>query len=189
MKRSLSPLIAVTLLVLSFSSCTCSSSTPEAPPPKPRPDAFGSMLKPTERVAPDIPRGEVTPEGVEAREAPTLPAAAPSQAELPESFPADVPVYEGAEVAGVQPVPNNGHNVIFTVDSAEAPKVFSFYKDDLTRKGWKATQEYEGKDQSFLTFEKDGTLTNISITIDPKSGKRVIAVMYYEEKPLPFPEF
>lgn len=189
MTRSLSPLLALALLVISFSSCTCSSSTPEAPPtPKPRPPGGFGSLKPTERAAPNVATGEVTPEPVEARKAPVLPTAA-SQTELPESFPADVPVFEGAEVAGVQPVPSGGNNVIFTVDSAEAPKVFSFYKDDLTKKGWKATQEYEGQEQSFLTFEKDNTVTNVSITIDPKSGKRVIAVMYYEQKKLDFPEF
>ena len=189
MTRSLSPLLAVSLLMISFSSCTCSSSTPEAPPaPKPRPQTGFGALKATARPAPQVASGEITPAPVEARTPPEVPTAQ-SQTELPESFPKDVPVFEGATVAGVQRVPGDGNNVIFTVDSAEASKVFSFYKDDLTNKGWKTTQEYESKDQSFLTFEKDNVLTNVSITIDPKSGKRVIAVMYYEQKPLAFPEF
>ncbi|MFN8641918.1 MAG: hypothetical protein U0802_09770 [Candidatus Binatia bacterium] len=181
----MSPLVAVALLMMTFSSCTCSSTTPEAPPtPAPRP-GFG-LLKPTQRTLPDVARGEVTPQELEARPAPTPP---PAEAKLPESFPADVPLYEGAEVAGTGQVPN-GNNVVFTADPNEdTPKVFSFYKDALTRKGWKGTQEYQGKDQSFLTFEKDNTVTNISISTDPKTGKRVIAVMYYEQKPLPFKEF
>lgn len=189
MKRRLSPFVAVTVLALTFSSCTCSSSTPEAPPtPQPRAGGFGGMLKPTERSLPESAKGAVTPKPVEARQAPTLPAA-PSEAKLPDDFPSDVPVYEGATVAGVQQLANNAHNVIFTLDEAEAPKVFEFYKGDMGKSGWKTEQEYQGGDQSFLSFKKEGMITNVSITKDPKTGKRVIAVMYYKEEPLPFPEF
>jgi hypothetical protein len=189
MNRRVSPFVAVAVLLLTFSSCTCSSTTPEAPPtPAARPPGFG-MLKPTGRAAPEVVSGEVTPQAVEARPAPTPPGT-PAAVTLPETFPADVPVFEGAKLTGSSPVPSNGNNVIFTADpSAATPKVFEFYKDELTRKGWKGTQEYQGKDQSFLTFEKDNTITNISITTDPTTGKRVIAVMYYEQKPLPFDEF
>lgn len=189
MNRRVTPFVVVTLLLFTFSSCTCSSTTPQAPPtPAPRPPGFG-MLKPTERSAPEVVHGDVTPEAVEARQAPTPPGT-PAEVTLPESFPEDVPVFEGAVISGTSPVPNNGNNVIFTADPAtETPKVFSFYKDELTRKGWKGTQEYQGQDQSFLTFEKDNTVTNISISTDPKSGKRVIAVMYYQQPPLPFDEF
>ena len=187
MNRRVSPFVAVALLMLTFSSCTCSSTTPEAPPTPAARKSFG-QLRPTERSLPDVPSGEVTPETREARPAPTL-SKTPTEAKIPDDFPADVPVYEGAELAGSGTVPN-GNNVIFTADpSVEAPKVFAFYKDELMKKGWKGTQEYQGKDQSFLTFEKDNTITNISIATDPKTGKRVIAVMYYEQKPLPFAEF
>ena len=191
MNRRVSPFVVVAALMMTFSSCTCSSTTPEAPPtPAARtPGGFG-MLKPTERAAPEVPRGEVASDKIEAREAPTLPPATPAEVTLPDSFPADVPMYEGAELAGTGNLPNNGNNVVFTADPKdEAPKVFTFYKDALTKKGWKGTQEYQGKDQSFLTFEKDNVVTNISISTDPKTGKRVIAVMYYEQKPLPFAEF
>ncbi|HSP98438.1 MAG TPA: hypothetical protein VL049_14520 [Candidatus Dormibacteraeota bacterium] len=185
----MSPFVVAILLALTFSSCTCSSSTPEAPPtPQPRSGGFGGMLKPTERSVPEVAKGEVTPEPVETRQAPTLPAA-PSEAKLPEDFPSDVPVFEGAKVAGVQQLANNARNVIFTVDDAEAPKVFDFYKGDMEHSGWKTEQEFRGGDQSFLSFKKDKMITNVSISKDPKSGKRVIAVMYYKEEPLPFPEF
>ena len=187
MKR-LSPFLAVAALTLTFSSCTCSSTTPEAPPPpQARPGGFG-MLKPTERQAPDIPRGVVTPKEVEAREAPTLPTAA-VEAKLPDDFPTDIPVFDGAKVAAVQKLANNANNVIFTADDADAPKVFDFYKKDMEHEGWKTEQEFQGPENSFLSFKKDGMITNVSVTKDPKSGKRVIAVMYYKEEPLPFPEF
>lgn len=188
MNRRVSPFVVATLLALTFSSCTCSSSTPEAPPPQPRSGSFGGMLKATERSVPEAAKGEVTAKPVEARTPPTLPTQ-PSQTSLPEDFPSDVPVFEGAKVAGVQNLPNNAHNVIFMVDDAEAPKVFNFYKGDMEHSGWKTEQEFQGGDQSFLSFKKDKTVTNVSISKDPKSGKRVIAVMYYKEEPLPFPEF
>jgi hypothetical protein len=187
MKR-VSAFVAVAAVALAFSSCTCSSTTPEAPPtPQPRAGGFG-MLKPTERQAPDIAKGVVTPKAVEAREAPTVPTG-PVEAKLPEDFPTDIPVFDGAKVAAVQKLANDANNVIFTVDDVDAPKVFDFYKSDMEHGGWKTEQEYQGNNQSFLSFKKDGMITNVSVTKDPKSGKRVIAVMYYKEEPLPFPEF
>ena len=189
MKRRVSPFVAVTLLALTFSSCTCSSSTPEAPPPPVARSGSGfGMLKPTERSVPDVAKGVVTPKPVEARPAPTLPTAA-MKAELPEDFPSDIPVFKDAKVAAVQQLANNARNVVFTVDDAEAAKVFDFYKGDMGHSGWKTEQEYQGGEQSFLSFKKDKMVTNVSITKDPKTGKRVIAVMYYKEEPLPFPEF
>lgn len=185
----LSPFVVASVLALTFSSCTCSSTTPEAPPaPQPRPGGFGMLRTPVARSVPDAGSGVVTPKEVEARTAPTVPTA-PLEAKLPDDFPSDVPVFEGAKVAQVQQLANNAHNVIFTVDDAEAPKVFDFYKNDMEHGGWKTEQEFSGNDQSFLSFKKGKTITNVSISKDPNSGKRVIAVMYYEEEPLPFPEF
>ncbi len=188
MNRRVSPFVVATLLALTFSSCTCSSSTPEAPPTAaPRPGGFG-MLKPGERSAPEIAHNDVTPKPVEARPAPTLPTAA-LEAKLPEDFPSDIPVFKDAKVAAVQQLANNARNVVFTVDDAEAAKVFDFYKGDMGHSGWKTEQEYQGGAQSFLSFKKDKMVTNVSISKDPKTGKQVIAVMYYKEEPLPFPEF
>ncbi len=180
--------MAGVLLALCFSSCTCSSSTPEVP--KPTPVARGGWMgKPSPRSLPDRGPGmAVTPGDVEAREAPTPPPT-PEQAVLPDDFPSDVPVFEGAEVAAVQKLANGASNVVFTVEDADAPQVFSFYKNDMRGNGWDVEQEYEGKEQSFLSFKKGNTITNVSVTKDPKSGKRVVAVMYYDEQPLPFDEF
>ena len=189
--RTVSPSVAALMLAMTFSSCTCSSSTPDVPPPAAgtagsRREGFGKLTV-KERQAPDVPRGAVTPDHVEARPAPTLPAAL--AAELPQDFPSDVPVYEGTKVAAVQEMPNNGHNVIFTLEGADPAKVFDFYKDDMKHSGWKNEQETQHKDGSFLSFKKDGMVTNVIIGRDPKSGQQVVSVMYYREKPLPFKEF
>jgi hypothetical protein len=189
--RTVSPCIAALVLAMTFSSCTCGSSTPDVPPPTSgtagsHREGFGKLtLK--ERQPPDVPRGAVTPDDVEARPAPTLPAAL--AAELPQDFPSDVPVYEGTKLSAVQAIPKDGHNVIFTLEGADPAKVFDFYKDDLTQSGWKNEQATQNKDTSFLSFKKDGMITNVIIGRDPQSGQPIMVVMYYREKPLPFKEF
>lgn len=189
--RRVTPFALIALCVLPFSSCTCSSSTPEMPPAKPtRSSGFGG-LKPTMRSLPEAPErveGVITPDAVETRVPPTVIGTPANEARIPDDFPSDIPVYAGANVMAAQVMANKATNVIFGVD-AERPEVFNFYKNTMTGNGWKTTQQYEGNDQSFLTFEKDGVTTNVSITKDPKTGKKVIAVMYYKEEPLPFPEF
>ena len=37
--------------------------------------------------------------------------------------------------------------------------------------------------------EKDGMITNMTVARDPKTGKQIIALMYYKQEPLPFEEF
>src|SRR6185295_5244890 len=110
-------------------------------------------------------------------------------AKVPENFPEGIPIPEGSEVMAVQHLANDARNVIFSTEG-DAPQLFSLYKDSMKGHGWgEPTQQYQGKEQSFLSFKKGETITNISVTKDPRSGKRVVAVMYYDEKPLPFPEF
>jgi hypothetical protein len=188
MKRRVNPLALIALCALPFGSCTCSSSAPEPPPAK-KVSGFGG-LKPTMRSLPDMARGEgmVTPREVEPNAPPTVMVTPSAEARIPDNFPSDVPVFEGAEVMASQELANKANNVVFGVD-AERPEVFRFYKDSMRGNGWNTTQEYEGKEQSFLSFQKDGMTTNVSIATDPKTGRKVIAVMYYKEEPLPFPEF
>jgi hypothetical protein len=123
---------------------------------------------------------------------PTLPKAVdtptPGVVALPDNFPTDVPIFKDAEPVAVQKVAHDGHTVLFHVD-AEAKEVFSFYKEKMNKVGWNTEQEYTNKGQSFLSFKKGSTITNVTIAKDAKTGKQVIAVMYYDEPELPFPEF
>ena len=135
--------------------------------------------------------GQITPRDLEAQAAPTLPPkkATPDQSSVPDNFPEGVPIPEGSHVMAVQSLANDAHNVIFATEG-DTPQIFDLYKKSMGSSGWgHPTQEYQGKEQSFLSFKKGDTITNISVSKDPKSGQRIIAVMYYEEKPLPFPEF
>jgi hypothetical protein len=124
---------------------------------------------------------------------PTLPPAADTPTpggvvELPDDFPEDVPVFEKAEPFAVQNVAQNGRTVLFHAD-AEPKVVFGFYKESMEKSGWDMTQDYQTKHQSFLSFKKGSTVTNVTIAKDAKTGKQVIALMYYEEPELSFPEF
>jgi len=110
------------------------------------------------------------------------PTATPEAVALPADFPKDIPVMDGSKVAGVQKLGGGAHNVLFTTD-AEPAKIFAFYKDDLKEKGHEVTQQYQARDQSFLSFKKGALVTNVVIAPDPNDPKKkVIAVMYYEDQ-------
>jgi hypothetical protein len=192
MKRWLQALGPIGIISLSFASCTCQRDVPEAPSaPLARRGGFGA-LAPTARALPEAGAREPAARAALTPIAPTLPSApgtpTPAKAELPENFPSDVPIYENAEVFAVQDLAQSAKNVLFYVD-AESPEVFTFYKDNMRGEGWNVAQEYTAKEQSFLSFRKGRMITNVTIVKDPNSGRRVVAVMYYEEEELPFPEF
>lgn len=188
MQRRWIPLTLLAASLLPFSSCTCHQQTPE-PPAKTVERSGGFGVKAATRRPPGMPPvSEVSPVGaLEPTKPPDVPAGA-EKAEVPDDFPSDVPVPEGSEVVAVQELANKAHNVVFSAEG-DTKQIFKFYKDTLSKKDWNVTQEYEGKDQSFLTFKKDKTVTNMVVSTDPKTGKRVVAIMYYEEEDLPFPEF
>lgn len=188
MHRRCARLALVALLALPFNSCTCGSHAPEPPPTPTARKAGGWSVKATPRAAQEQTKGELVRPGAEAREAPTVSGTPSGPADLPANFPADVPLPEGSEIKAVQEMPNGAHNVVFATDD-ETPKLFSLYKDNMSGKGWKVEQEYGGNERSFLSFKKGDTITNVIITKDPTTGKKVVAVMYYEEERLPFPEF
>lgn len=172
--------------MLSFGSCTCHKNT-EPPPSKvaDRRAGFGSVVTP--RKPPEVTEEEKTPAAV--TPVAPIPTGLPDQSAVPENFPAGVPIPKGSKVVAVQNLAGNGRSVVFSSDK-DGAELFDLYRDSMSREGWgKPSQEYQGHDQSFLSFKKGDTITNISVSRDPKTGKRVVAVMYYEEKPLPFSEF
>lgn len=182
-------LTVMAVALLPFSSCTCRESTPE-PPAKLSSGGFGAIVTP--RKLPNLPdqkHGKIEAPVVEAKPAPTPPPALPDQNTVPDSFPEGVPIPEHSEVMAVQNLANGANNVVFATEG-ESSQIFDLYKGSMEKSGWGSpTQQYQAKDQSFLTFKKGNTITNISVTKDPKTGRRIVAVMYYEEKPLPFAEF
>jgi hypothetical protein len=189
MVRWLPRLILVVIASLAFGSCgscTCGKKVEEAPRIFPTPHA--GLAMPTLRQAPtevkEEPSQTPTVEAPKASESPTaLPVA-----NLPADFPQDVPLFAGSQPTNVQQLAGNAKNVLFQVD-AERPEIFQHYREQMQSKGWKLTQEYDARYQSFLAFKKGDTLTQMTISTDPRTGKRVVAIMYQKEDKLPFPEF
>ena len=190
MVRRLRPLLVMAIGALAFQSCTCHQEQSESEPVISKRSGFNAALPTRRREARHDSKAlsmvRVTPV------APTLPAAVETPTagvvELPEDFPSDVPVFEKAEAFAVQPTASNGRTVLFHVD-AEPKEIFSFYKDNMQTQGWNMSQDYQTKDQSFLSFKKGKTITNVTIAKDPRSGRQIIALMYYQEQDLSFPEF
>jgi hypothetical protein len=189
MTRCFHFLVWVVVGGLAFSSCTCQRDVPEPPKATERSSGgFQASLatraplkgEVVERLARITPVEPTVPEGEE-----TPPK---DDASLPENFPTDIPLFEGAETFAVQDLAQGAKNVLFYVDEEES-KVFDFYKQGMDQEGWKVTQEAQQKYQSFLSFKKDKMVTNMTISKDPKTGRQIVAIMYYEEEDLPFPEF
>jgi hypothetical protein len=182
-------------LGLAFSSCTCQRDLPE-PPKKTsglRKDAWSGLPTPARAQRRDLPDRELPQRRVierdDAVELPTQePRFAQEDAEIPEDFPEGVPVFKDAEVFGVQNLAAGAKNVLFHTDG-DVAEVFQYYKDEMSSGGWDVKQQYQQSSQSFLSFERDGMVTNMTVATDSKTGKQVIAVMYYKQEPLPFEEF
>ena len=180
--------IFIVLLVgaMAFSSCTCHKDVPPPPTTTTMSDSRSGWGVKEEGKTP-VPKVQ-TPTAV-----PTEPVMAEAQ-ETPEAGPAvpddfPVPVFEGAEVAQVQPLANNAHNVIFHT-AASVGELYTFYEDKLTSEGWKLTQSFQRGPHAFMTFRKDELIANVTIADDPsQEGRRILAVMYEAEKPLEFDEF
>lgn len=183
-------LVVMAATALAFQSCTCHREEPDAEPTLSQRSGFSAVF-PTRRR--DIQRDLEPLRAARATAAPpTLPAAAgtptPGLVDLPDDFPTDVPLYEGAEPFAVQPMASDGRTVLFRIE-AEPKEIFGFYRENMPAQGWSLSQEYQTKDQSFLSFKKGSMITNVTIAKDPRSDRQIIALMYYEEQELPFPEF
>lgn len=181
---------------LAFSSCTCQRDVPEPPQRSSRlgADKAWSGLPTRARDDRDRFAGEIARRELPARRTGATPLPTsnrptpPDDVAIPEDFPSDVPLFKDAEVFGVQNLAAGAKNVLFHTDG-DIPEVFDFYKDSMSGEGWDVKQEYQQSNQSFLSFEKNDMITNMTVARDPQTGKQVIALMYYKQQPLPFEEF
>jgi hypothetical protein len=170
-----------------FSSCTCHKQVSQPPTFQEPPSGFhASGTKFTPQVQAQAPT--VTPvkrlgPQVAAGPSPTPPAG------VPDNWPKDMPIYKDAALSQVQNLANNAHNVIFST-SDQIPNVMRFYQDKMTSAGWKITEQFERPDHAFYKFEKGQMVANLTVADDAQHpGKKIIAIMYEEQQPLPFDEF
>lgn len=173
---------------LLFASCTCHKEVSAPPPFQEPPSGFHVAQPKSPTVAhaqASTPARQIPPVEVAAAGTPTA-AEAPR---LPDDFPKEVPVFKGAAVSQVQSLANDAHNVIFDVTAAVSD-ISAFYERNLTQSGWKVTQQFHRPDHAFMSFQKGQMIANVTIADNPKEpGRQVIAIMYEEQKPLPFEEF
>lgn len=177
--------IAAACVAMSLSSCECQcqkSGPPELSQDSQAP-AFDAAKPPV------MARGVVPTPAAEPEVEPLDQAVAEPPPPLPDDFPEDIPVLEDAEVAQVQDLPNNAHNVIFMTDKPVAG-IANFYRQKLEGGGWKMTQSTQRGNHAFVAFKRGNMIANIQVAEDARyPGKRVVAIMYEEEQPLPFDEF
>ena len=179
-------LVALLLATMVFSSCECNRSEPPLDEEPAFPErAVGFKVDTQTETTPIVRTVAPEPTDTPAQDEPTPEL----DARIPDDFPAEVPIYEGAELTLVQPTAGNGHNIVFrTEDDVET--VNRFYNSDMTSKGWKVSQEFERGGHAFTTFQKGNTMINVTIAADAENpGQQVIAIMYYDEEPLPFEDF
>ncbi len=170
-----------------FSSCTCHQQVSQPPTFHEPPSGFHAAgPKPTPQMRAQGPT--VTPvkrfeHQVAAGPSPTPPA------DVPADWPKDMPIYKDAALSRVQNLANNAHNVIFST-SDQISNVTRFYQDKMTGAGWKITEQFERQNHAFYKFEKGQMVANLTVADDAQNpGKKIIAIMYEEQKPLPFNEF
>ncbi len=170
--------IAAACIGMSLSSCECEKSSP----PEVSDESKGTKFEGGKPPG----MAEVTKSSAKEPEEPIAQTTPPA---LPDDFPKDIPVLEGAEVAQVQNLPNNAHNVIFMTDKP-VPGITNFYRKKLEDAGWKLTQNAERANHAFVSFKRGKMIAHVQVAEDSRHpGKRVVAIMYEEEKPLPFEEF
>ncbi len=177
--------MALWLLAMSFSSCTCERALP--PVPQEETTAFRERARSVTTASPSPAQVAATPTPKSEALAAASPLATP--VELPQDFPADVPIYQGARLEQVHELPNNAHNVIFRT-LGEVEEINRFYHEKLQAAGWNVVQQFARKNHAFMTYKKGNLVANITIAEDARDpNNKVIAVMYEEEQPLPFEEF
>lgn len=170
------------LMPISACQCQCGRSRPPGVEDAPQSSGFKESKPPvlSDAVKPTPAQRPEPKEDDEVAETPP---------ELPKDFPKDIPVVADAEVAQVQDLANDARNVIF-ITAKPVTEITTFYRKKMEDAGWKLTQESERSEHAFVSFKRGNMIANLQVAEDPRyPGKRIIAIMYEEEKELPFPEF
>lgn len=99
-------------------------------------------------------------------------------AQIPEAFPKDVYVPEGAKVLSSVTVPQ-GFNVALTTKTA-VDKVLAEFKEKMTASGWSESMSLNQGEQSMLAYQKDKRTANVVVTKADNQTQVVLTVI--EEK-------
>ncbi|MDD4872424.1 MAG: hypothetical protein PHR77_17880 [Kiritimatiellae bacterium] len=100
-------------------------------------------------------------------------------AKIPDNFPKDVYVYDGATVAAVVTVPEGCNMSLQTKDSSE--KVIAAYKSKMGANGWKEEASYNTAQQVMISYKKDNKTANV-ITVSADGNTQINLTVIEEKK-------
>ena len=95
------------------------------------------------------------------------------QTRIPENFPDDVPIYEGAQPMVVVADPSGGIMVSLQTD-ADVSAVNDFYRRQMPARGWSSVTTFTGEGMTHLGWRKGERSASVNITTgDEESGAAI----------------
>jgi hypothetical protein len=95
-------------------------------------------------------------------------------AEIPNGFPEDVPIYPGADVIGGMAAGGGGMVTLQTGDDPE--KVAAFYRENLVKEGWSLATEMDLGGQRVLAAEKEDRNAAVQISREANATTIVMTI-------------
>lgn len=93
--------------------------------------------------------------------------------ELPDGFPASVPLFEPASLdsTGSRQQSNGdvSYSLIYTTES-NVDDVASFYKEELKQNGWEISETYTQNDTQYIRADNESQGLAFSVNMTPKAG-------------------
>lgn len=98
-----------------------------------------------------------------------------SGAKVPDNFPKDVYVYDGATVMAVVTVPEGCNVTLQTKDASD--KVLAAYKSKMTANDWKEEATYSTAQQAMISYKKETRTANVVIVSADGNSQIMLTVM------------
>ena len=99
-------------------------------------------------------------------------------AEIPYNFPANVPIYPGAQPAQGRGAELDGAPVsgVQLLSNDSPAQIFGFYQDELTKNGWEVTESKNDPMASSITATNGDCTTAVFITVSPQGGSDIFLI-------------
>jgi len=95
-------------------------------------------------------------------------------AEIPDGFPEDVPIYPGADVIGGMVAGGGGMVTLQSGD--DLGKVTAFYRENLVKEGWNLASEMDLGEQRVLAVQKEGRNGAVQISREGSDTNILITI-------------
>ena len=146
-----------------MSGCEESTPDPQKPAARPIPETRSERStknKIVEKIDPDGKGIHLTSTGPGGQQ---IKAFIGDEAEIPEEFPKDVPIYPGSIPMAFLVAPNEGVVVTFK-SSDEQQDIFDFYQSTLADDGWAILEEKLADDRLSLEAIKESRKVSVRVT-------------------------